>query len=78
MDSVTLGGTKRILGCSSKTCNEVVREYTGLETLQSRRNMVKLKWRYKVAAMSGNRYPKQLFSQEWNVKPQGRVGASLQ
>ena len=27
------GGAKRILGCSSKTCNEAVRGDMGLETL---------------------------------------------
>ena len=35
--SVILGGAKRILGCSSKTCNEAVRGDMGLDTLQGRR-----------------------------------------
>ena len=39
----------------------------GLETLKSRRDKAKLKWW--LAAMPQDRYPKQLFSQEWNVKP---------
>ena len=64
-----LGGAKRILGCSSKTCNEAVRGDMGLETLQGRRDMAKLKWWYKVAVMSGGRYPRTLFSQEWDIKP---------
>ena len=38
LESVILGGVKRILGCSSKTCNEAVREDMGLETLQGRRD----------------------------------------
>ena len=38
----------------------------GLETLKSRRDKAKLKW---LATMPQDRYPKQLFSQEWNVKP---------
>ena len=33
LESVMLGGAKRILGCSSKTCNEAVRGDMGLETL---------------------------------------------
>ena len=31
LESVMLGGAKRILGCSSKTCNEAVRGDMGLE-----------------------------------------------
>ena len=62
-------GAKRILGCSSKTCNEAVRGDMGLETLKSRRDKAKLKWWYKLASMSAGRYPRQLFNQEWKVKP---------
>ena len=64
-----MGGAKKILGCSCKTCNEVVRGDMGLETLKSCRDRAKLKWWYKLATMPQDRYPKQLFSQEWNVKP---------
>ena len=60
MESVTLGGAKCIIGCSSKTCNEAVRGDMGL----GRRDKAKLKWWFKVA-----RYPSKLFSQEWNIKP---------
>ena len=56
-ESVLLGGANRILGCSSKTCNEVVRGDMGLETLQGRRDKAKLKCWYKLASMSGYRYP---------------------
>ena len=56
---------KRILGCSSKTCNEVVRGDMGLDTMQSRRDRAKLKWWYKLAAT----LPGVLFNQEWNIKP---------
>ena len=62
-------GAKRILGCSSKTCNEAVRGDMGLETLKSRRDKAKLKWWYKLVSMSARRYPRQLFNQEWKVKP---------
>ena len=31
LESIVLGGAKRILGCSSKTCNEAVRGDMGLE-----------------------------------------------
>ena len=37
-----LDGAKRILGCSSKTCNEAVRGNIDLDTLQSRRDRAKL------------------------------------
>ena len=69
LESVVLGGAKKILGCSSKTCNEAVRGDMGLEMLKSRRDKAKLQWWYKLATMPQDRYPKQLFSQEWNVKP---------
>ena len=36
LESVMLDGAKRILGCSSKTCNEAVRGDMGLDTLQDR------------------------------------------
>ena len=74
LESIILGGAKRILGCSSKTCNEVVRGDMGIETLKSRRDRAKLKWWYKLATMPEDRFPKQLFSQEWDQKPRrGRV-----
>ena len=40
----------------------------GLETLKSRRDRAKLKWWYKIATIPEDRLPKQLFSQEWNIK----------
>ena len=52
-----------------KTCNEAVRGDMGLDTLQSRRDRAKLKWWYKLASLPEDRYPKQLFNQEWNIKP---------
>ena len=44
LESVMLSGAKRILGCSSKTCNEAVRG----ETLQGGRDKSKLKLWYKL------------------------------
>ena len=69
LESIILGGAKKILGCSSRTCNEAVRGDMGIDTLRSRRDKAKLKWWYKLASMPEDRYPKQLFSQEWNIKP---------
>ena len=40
----------------------------GLEILKSRRDRANLKWWYKLAAMPEDRFPKQLFSQEWDKK----------
>ena len=51
LESIILDGTKRILGCSSKTCNEAVRGDMGVDTLQSRRDRAKLKWWYKLATL---------------------------
>ena len=65
LESVLLGGGKRILGSSSKACNEAVRGDLGIDKLHGRR----LKWWYKLVTMPENRHPKKLFSQDWNVKP---------
>ena len=46
----------------------------GLETLKSRRDRAKLKWWYKVCRLPDNRYPKQLLSQEWEIKPRKGIG----
>ena len=35
LNSVVLGKSKKIRGCSSKTCNEAVRREIGLEMLKS-------------------------------------------
>ena len=56
LESIILDGAKRILGCSSKTCNEAVRGDMGLDTLQSRRDRAKLKWWYKLATLPEDRY----------------------
>ena len=63
-----MGGAKRILGCSSKNCNEAVRGDMGLESLRGRRDRAKSKW-YKLLSMPEDRYPKQVFSREWENKP---------
>ena len=44
LESVMIGGAKRILGCSSRTCIEGVRGDMGLDSLQRRRDKAKLKW----------------------------------
>ena len=41
----------------------------GLDTLQSRRDIAKLKWWYKLATLLEEMNPKQLFNQKWNIKP---------
>ena len=56
-----IGGAKRILGCSSSTCNEAD---MGLDSLQGCRDKAKLKWWYKVATMPEHRYSRKLFVQE--------------
>ena len=71
-----LGGAKKILGCSSKTCNEAVRGDMGLDSLSSRRDRAKSKWWHNLCTMIGDtcRYPRQLFDQVWEVKPRrGRL-----
>ena len=69
LESIMLGGAKRVLGCSSKTSNEAISGDMGLEFLQGRRDKRKLSWWYKVVNMPLSRYSKQLFQEEWNIKP---------
>ena len=64
LESFILGEAKK-----TKMCNEAVWGDMGLETLKSRTDRAKLKWWYKVCRLPDNRYPKQLLSQEWEIKP---------
>ena len=68
LETIILGGAKKILGCSSKTCNEAVREDMGLDSLSSRQDRAKLKWWHKLCTMKGDRYPRQLFDKVWDVE----------
>ena len=45
-ESILLQGAKKILGCSSRTCNVAVRGDMGLDSSKSRRDKAKLKWWY--------------------------------
>ena len=38
------------------------------DTLQGCRDKAKLKWWYKLVTMPEGRYPKMLFSPDWNIK----------
>ena len=67
LEAIILGGAKKILGCSSKTCNEAVRGDMGLDSLSSRRDRAKLKWWNNLCTIKGD--PRQLFDQVWEVKP---------
>ena len=69
LESIQLGAAKKMLGCSSKTCNEAVRGDMGLESLKGRRDRCKLKWWYKVNSLNAERYPRLLLDSEWEVKP---------
>ena len=75
LDSILFREANKILGCSSKTCNEAVWGDMGSDTLKSERDRVKVKWWYKVCRLPDNGYPKQLLSQEWEIKSRkGRQG----
>ena len=55
LESIQLGAAKKILDCSSKTCNEAVRGDMGLESLKDRRDSCILKWWYKVNNLDAER-----------------------
>ena len=70
LESTMLGGAKRILGAPQRLVMRLLEViYIGLETLQGRRDKAKLKWWYKFANMCDDRYPWQLFDQDWVFKP---------
>ena len=68
LESVVLGGTKKSLGALLKPVL-VMRGHVLRDIAKPYRDKAKLKWWHKLATMTQNNYPKQLFSQEWNVKP---------
>ena len=72
VESIILGGAKTILGYSCRTCNEAVRGDVGVDNLRRCRERAKVKWWYTLASMPEDRFPKQLFSERWNVKPHTR------
>ena len=65
-EAVILGGDKKILECSSKTCNKAVRGDMGLDLLISRWDRAKLTWWHKLCR---DWYPRLLFDLVWEVKP---------
>ena len=66
LESIQLGAAKKILGCSSKTCNEAVRGDTGLESFKGRRDRCKLRWWYN-NNLDDERYSRLLSDSEWEV-----------
>ena len=68
LEFIQLRAAKKILGCSSKTCNEAVRGDIGLESLKGRRDRCKPKWWFKVNNLDAERYPRLLLDSEWEVK----------
>ena len=76
LEAIILGGAKKILGCSSKTCNEAVRGDMGLDSLSSRRDRAKLKWWKNLCTIKGD--PRQLFDQVWEIEvDRGRCGVKV-
>ena len=57
-----IGGAKRILRCSLRTCNEAVRVTWGWIHYR----VIEIRM---VVYMPEHRYSRKLFVQEWNVKP---------
>ena len=68
LESIQLSAAKKMIGCSSKTCNEAVRGNMGLEALKTGRDRAKLNWWYKVNKMTDDRYPKWVLEHEWDVE----------
>ena len=73
LDAVLLGACKKILSCSSKTCNEAVWGDLGVEPLALRRARSKVVWYSKLLGKDKNSYCRQIFDKEWGkCKLQGR------
>ena len=68
LDAVLLGACKKILSCSSKTCNEAV-----WGDLALRRTKSKVVWYSKLLGKDKNSYCRQVFDKEWGkCKLRGR------
>ena len=73
LDAVLLGACKKILSCSSKTCNEAVWGDLGVEPLALRRAKSKVVWYSKLLGKDENSYCRQVFDKEWGkCKLRGR------
>ena len=73
LDAVLLGACKKILSCSSKTCNEAVWGDLGVEPLALRRAKSKVVWYSKLLGKDKNSYCRQVFDKEWGkCKLRGR------
>ena len=73
LDAVLLGACKKILSCSSKTCNEAVWGDLGVEPLALRRTKSKVVWYSKLLRKDKNSYCRQIFDKEWGkCKLRGR------
>ena len=73
LDAVLLGACKKILSCSSKTCNEAVWGDLGVEPLALRRAKSKVVWYSKLLGKDKNNYCRQIFDKEWGkCKLRGR------
>ena len=65
LDAVLFGVCKKILSCSSKTCNEAVWGDFGVESLALRRAKSKVVWYSKLLGKDKNSYRRQIFDKEW-------------
>ena len=73
LDAVLLGVCKKILSCSSKTCNEAVWDDLGVEPLALRKAKCNVVWYSKLLGKDKNSYCRQVFDKEWGkCKLQGR------
>jgi Reverse transcriptase (RNA-dependent DNA polymerase) len=64
-ETVQLKAAKCIMQCAVSTPSVAVRGDLGLETLEERRELAKLKWWFKVIRMEENRYPKLAYEAVW-------------
>ena len=77
LDAVLLGVCKKILSCSSKTCNEAVWDDLGVEPLALRRAKSKVVWYYILLRKDKNSYCRQVFKRNGvNVNYEVEGGSS--
>jgi hypothetical protein len=63
LERLQLSAARAILGCHTNTASEAVRAELGLETLEARRMLARLRWYAAVRGMPLHRYPARVFSQ---------------
>ena len=74
LETEQMTAANKTLGCSSTTSNTVLRAKVGLYSLETNRDVRKMKWQYKVKNMPEKRLPTIVDRAVWEKITKGRAG----